>query len=231
MILQRIRLGGFVMMGSVLLAACGSGSGSGSPSGNPSSNPSSKPSNPLNPPDPAPDPDAGSDPQPGPSPGPVPTVELAAAAPVVDPGDSTRLTWSSANATSCAAGGGWIGSRPLSGSERSGPLTRQTTFSLSCSGSGGSAVEMISVAVNGAVVLRWRPPDRDTDGLPLTTLNAYRIYFGQNSRSYSGQVEIAAPATSHAVTLPSGNYYFAMTAVDGDGDESGYSNEVLRNVP
>jgi hypothetical protein len=112
-----------------------------------------------------------------------------------------------------------------------GPLTRQTTYSLNCSGAGGSAVEMVSVAVNGSVALHWRPPTRNADGTPLTSLAAYRIYFGSQSRNYSDHVEVRAPASTFSLALPSGDYYLAMTAIGADGDESGYSNEVLRLVP
>ena len=37
-------------------------------------------------------------------------------------------------------------------------------------------------------------------------------------------------ATSFNVTLPSGDYFVAMTARDGDDNESAYSNEVLKTV-
>jgi hypothetical protein len=163
-------------------------------------------------------------------PAPQPTVTLSAADTVVANGGSTRLTWSSSNATSCSASGGWSGSRAVSGSLNVGPLTRQTTFSLSCTGSGGSAMQMISVSINGAVSLGWQPPTQNTDGSPLTDLSGYRIYFGQVSGNYTDQTAVSAPASSYSVTLPSGNYYFVMTALDHEGNESTFSNEVQRTV-
>jgi hypothetical protein len=30
------------------------------------------------------------------------------------------------------------------------------------------------------------------------------------------------------MALPTGEYFFAMTAVDGEGNESAYSNEVIK---
>ncbi len=190
---------------------------------------------PLPEPDPVPEPDPLPEPdpvpEPDPDPVPVPTVSLQAADLVVADGTATQLSWSSSNADSCSASGGWSGARETSGSASSGALNRQTTFSLSCSGAGGTGVAMISVAVNGAVTLAWQAPTENVDGTPLTDLGGYRIYYGDTSRSYTESVEVTEPgADSYALTLSSGQYYFAMTAVDADGNESAYSNEVVKVV-
>ena len=41
---------------------------------------------------------------------------------------------------------------------------------------------------------------------------------------------VAAAANSHTLELPSGDYYLAMTAIDAQGNESAYSNEIVRTV-
>ncbi len=38
-------------------------------------------------------------------------------------------------------------------------------------------------------------------------------------------------ATEQVLTLPPGDYYFVMTALDTDGHESEYSNELHRLLP
>jgi hypothetical protein len=38
-------------------------------------------------------------------------------------------------------------------------------------------------------------------------------------------------ATSYAFSAPPGDYYITMTALDADGNESAYANEILRSVP
>ena len=87
----------------------------------------------------------------------------------------------------------------------------------------------ISVAVIGPVALSWVAPAENVDGSPLVDLNGYRIYYGDASRNYSDMVDVVNPtATSHTLSLASGDYYVAMTALDGDGNESAYSNEVLK---
>jgi len=163
-------------------------------------------------------------------PPPEPTVDLQAAASVIDSGDSAQLSWNSSDADTCSASGGWSGSRPVSGSESVGPLMEQTTFSLNCSGDGGNAMAMISVSINGQVDLEWQAPTENTDGSELTDLDGYRIHYGLTSRSYTDVLDVAAGGTSHSLSLPSGSYYFAMTAIDADGNESAYSNEVVKTV-
>ncbi len=77
----------------------------------------------------------------------VPTIMLSASPTAVNSGSGSTLTWSSTNATSCVAAGGWTGARPVSGTEVSSPLARDTTFSLTCTGSGGSATKSVIVGV------------------------------------------------------------------------------------
>ena len=90
---------------------------------------------------------------------------------------------------------------------------------------------MISVRINGSVTLSWQPPEQNVDGTPLTDLAGYRIHYGQQSRNYTESIPINGTARSdYSLTLSSGDYYFAMTAIDADGNESGYSNEVLKTV-
>lgn len=160
-----------------------------------------------------------------------PTVTLTAADDVVASGGSTALNWISENADTCSASGGWSGGRSTSGAETVGPIDAATTFGLSCSGVGGSATTLISVAVNGTVTLSWQAPTENVDGTAISDLAGFRIYFGPMSGSYTDQLDVSSPGTStQSLTLPSGSYYFAMTAVDADGNESGYSNEVVRTV-
>jgi hypothetical protein len=164
-------------------------------------------------------------------PPPQPTVQLRAGATTVVSGGSTTLSWSSAYADSCNASGGWSGARAVSGSQTVGPLQRSTTFSLSCTGAGGSAMTMISITVNGTLALRWEAPTQAVDGSPLSGLSGYRIHYGQISRNYTDVLSIPANVGgTYSVSVPPGTYYVAMTAIGLDGSESDYSNEVVRVV-
>lgn len=146
-------------------------------------------------------------------------------------GGSTVLRWTSSGTSSCEASGSWSGARPLQGSETVGPITGDSTFTLTCRGTGGTVVSMISVGVLGSVTLSWQAPAENVDGSPLTDLAGYEIYFGEQSRNYFDSVYVAGAAvTSKTVQLPPGSYYFAMTAWDVEGNESAYSNEVIKTV-
>ncbi len=60
-----------------------------------------------------------------------------------------NITWSSANANSCnASGGTWAGLRPVSGSESTGNLTVSQTYTLTCTGSGGTVQKNVIVNVS-----------------------------------------------------------------------------------
>lgn len=93
-------------------------------------------------------------------------------------------------------------------------------------------MEMLSVTVLGTVALRWQAPTENVDGSPLTDLAGYRIYYGSDSRSYGNTVEVLDPGSTEAsFTAPSGDYYVTMTALDAEGNESAYSNEIVKAVP
>jgi hypothetical protein len=162
----------------------------------------------------------------------APTVGLTASDLTVPEGGSVTLSWHAPGADSCSASGGWSGQLDTSGNRLVGPMQAGTTFSLNCSGPGGTSLEMISVAVVGPVELSWVPHEQNVDGSELVDLAGYRLYFGESSRDYSDSVELSdTTATSHTLELATGSYYIAMTAFDTEGHESNYSNEVQRYRP
>lgn len=83
----------------------------------------------------------------------------------------------------------------------------------------------------GSVSLNWSAPTLNVDNTPLTDLTAYRLYWGPGPRNYADSVLITDPAAVSATVedlLLGEGYYFAMTAINAAGEESGYSNEVNR---
>lgn len=81
---------------------------------------------------------------------PPPVVSLTASAGSVTVGGNVTLTWSAQNADSCTASGGWSGSRATSGTVSSGALSSNTTFTLACTGPGGSRDATVTVATVAA---------------------------------------------------------------------------------
>ena len=75
----------------------------------------------------------------------------------------------------------------------------------------------------------WVPPSENVDGTPLTDLAGSVIYWGTSSRSYTNSHTLNDPtATCFNIRSAPGDYYVAMTAFDREGNESAYSNEVIK---
>lgn len=80
-----------------------------------------------------------------------PRVVLTASPTSIMEGQSTTLTWSSTNATSCTASGAWSGSQATSGTATETPTATGTdTYTLTCTGAGGSANQSVTLTVNAA---------------------------------------------------------------------------------
>jgi hypothetical protein len=80
--------------------------------------------------------------------GQTPTIVITASPAAINPGAGSTLTWSTTNATSCTASGTWSGSKNTSGTQSTGPLAASSTYTLTCSGVGGSANNSVTVAVS-----------------------------------------------------------------------------------
>ncbi len=98
----------------------------------------------------------------------APSLTLSADPVVVNIQEMSTLTWSTANADVCQASGDWSGNKATSGSEAVGPLTADSTFTLSCSGPGGSIDQSASVSVQAAAP-GPPPADDDDDEAPQTS--------------------------------------------------------------
>jgi uncharacterized repeat protein (TIGR01451 family) len=81
----------------------------------------------------------------------IPTVDLRIngydSSTWVDYNTSATLSWTSSNANYCVAGSGWSGQKAVSGSESTGNLTSQTTYSITCYGAGGLAIDTVTAYV------------------------------------------------------------------------------------
>jgi hypothetical protein len=77
------------------------------------------------------------------------------------------------------------------------------------------------------VSLEW-DPNGESD------LAGYKVYFGTASGVYGAPITVAgtSPNPTYTVTglLPGNTYYFAVTAYNTSGLESGYSNEVYTTI-
>ena len=76
---------------------------------------------------------------------PAASITFSASSSSVATGQIVTLTWSTTNATSCTASGGWSGTKSTSGNEDVATTYGTNTFSLSCTGSGGSSSKSVTV--------------------------------------------------------------------------------------
>jgi len=60
---------------------------------------------------------------------------------------SATLTWTSTNANYCYASGAWSGSKAISDSESTDNLTYSKTYTITCTGLGGSASDSVTIYV------------------------------------------------------------------------------------
>jgi hypothetical protein len=77
----------------------------------------------------------------------------------------------------------------------------------------------------GAVTLAWDPNS------PSESIAGYRLYYGTESRSYTGVIDIANGTLKKVSKLAKGYYYyFAVTAYNEAGQESDFSEELIINT-
>ena len=89
-------------------------------------------------------------------------------------------------------------------------------------------IDVTSVTL-ASVTLQWQPPTENTDGTPLTDLAGYRIYYGVDPAELSSLIELPNPGlTTYVVEeLTPSTWYFAMTSVNDQGQESDLSNQLI----
>ncbi|MCG3190502.1 MAG: hypothetical protein LKCHEGNO_03235 [Burkholderiaceae bacterium] len=154
----------------------------------------------------------------------APSVSLSASPNGVAPGGSTQLTWVSSGASDCTASGAWSGAKLVSGSETINALSAVSTFSLTCTGTGGSTTQSVTVTVtvpggsagvSGAV---------DSSLLDRHQDSANRVYVFAGFNITTGTPVATVPVTQDvgACTfryrlegLSDGNYTVALTTNGG----------------
>ena len=86
---------------------------------------------------------------------------------------------------------------------------------------------LVQATSGNTVTLAW-------DANSESDLAGYKVYWGRKSRQYDNTpVPTVAPSANPTFTtpaLPNGTWYFAVTAYNTAGQESGYSNEVSTTI-
>jgi hypothetical protein len=88
--------------------------------------------------------------------------------------------------------------------------------------------------VVGDVSLEWVAPTTRTDGssLDMSEIGGYKVYMGTSDDSLEQVIDLADNSVSDYVVedLATGDYYFAVTTYDTEGNESSYSNVVMKST-
>jgi hypothetical protein len=76
------------------------------------------------------------------------------------------------------------------------------------------------------------PPTENSDGSTLTNLAGYTVYYGTSASNLTQSVKITNPGlTAYTMTnLPSGTWYFAVTAYSSAGTESSRTATVSTTI-
>src|SRR3989344_1673677 len=184
----------------------------------------------------------------------APTVSLSASPTSITSGGSSTLTWSSTDATSCTASGGWTGTQVTSGTQSVSPTTN-TTYTLACTGTGGTATQSATVTVTATP--DTTPPTVPT-GLSATAVSSSRINLSWTASTdpiVSGQVtsgvtgylvercsgstcttftQVGTPAAnsySDTGLTAATTYRYRVRATDAAGNLSSYSTSVSVTTP
>lgn len=79
-----------------------------------------------------------------------PVVSISVSPDNIAAGETATVTWSATDATDCVASGDWAGQLAAAGSRTIGPLTGDSSLTVTCTGPGGIRAGTASVAVSAA---------------------------------------------------------------------------------
>ncbi len=181
----------------------------------------------------------------------APTVTINANPTSVVSGNSTVLTWSSTNASSCTASGAWSGAKNASGTQTISNLTSNSTFTLTCQNVGGT------VSASAPVTVTQAPPPTDTtppaidmtitgvtvpNGATSVTVNDQKVLDWHPSASDASGIKsisytvngTSVPLTNGAIQVgatANGNYTLSVAATDNRDNNANKSLTVRLRHP
>ncbi len=166
----------------------------------------------------------------------TPSVTLNAAPASIFSGSASTLSWTSTNTTACTASatpvsGSWVGARSTASAfphESTGALSTTTTFTLTCTGPGGSAFSSKTVTVvpitSSIFAELTATPDRIASG-DSSTLS----WTSANATSCSGIGFATGGARSGSVSVsPTVNTTYTLTCTNGGDSASDQASVTLR---
>ena len=91
----------------------------------------------------------------------------------------------------------------------------------------------VQAVATGSATVSWTPPIANTDGSTLIDLKGYRIAYGRAADDLAQSADIDNPGlTTYTVNnLASGQWFFAVYAINDAGIESDSSNVTSKTIP
>ncbi len=146
-----------------------------------------------------------------------PTVTLSTNPWSVSSGQSSTLTWSSTDATSCAASGAWSGTLATSGSRSTGTLSAATTFTITCEGAGGTASRTETVYLSDEVpqvTFTASPTKVQEGGNAVLTWKASNAYACRGYGPWEGSEGLEGSSTTNGLSATT---TFVLTCFNSSG--------------
>jgi hypothetical protein len=166
----------------------------------------------------------------------APTVTFAATPSVVQPGQATSFSWTTTGATVCSASGGsgadaWQGAQPVNSSgTSSGAIAAAGSYSytLTCTGAGGSTAQSVDVVVNAAYTAPPVTVDMSISPAQIVAGNSAALTWSTAnasactaSGSWSGSEPLLGAGVSTGTLTTPGVYSYTLscTGVGGGGSQ------------
>jgi hypothetical protein len=145
----------------------------------------------------------------------IPSAILTAMPSTVPSGGSATLTWSSTNATSCTASGGWSGVLASSGNQGTGALSSNTSYSLTCTGPGGTSTPAsATVAITPTAMLTAMPSTVPSGGSATLKWSSTNATSCTASGGWSGVLASSGNQGTGALTA---NTSYSLTCTGAGG--------------
>ena len=150
--------------------------------------------------------------------------------------DGDALTFSVSNLPNWATFNASTGK--ISGTPSAADVATYSNIRVTVSdGKGGSApTGMFAITVTdlgtGSATLSWTPPTQNDDGSALTNLAGYEVRYGKDQANLDRSVQLTNPSLNTYVvdSLTSGTWFFAVRAINSDGNGSVMSNVATKTI-
>jgi Bacterial Ig-like domain (group 3)/Beta-propeller repeat len=163
----------------------------------------------------------------------LPTVTISASPTSITLGQSSTLTWSSTNATSCAASNAWTGSEVASGTLSETPTAAGSlSYVLTCMGAGGSAQATAALTVTApapTVTIAVSPTSITVGQSATLTWSSTNATSCSASGSWSGAE--ATSGTMNVTPTASGTASYALACTGAGGTTNGTAALTVSAVP